>query len=90
MVVLDSEPDAVSAALLVQLFVMLALGSDGGAALGAAGYMRFSAQLLPAFQHLPALVWHRPGASLRRILSERYVARPMSGSPPPTSVAVDV
>ena len=42
------------------------------------GFFTFSPKLLPAFQHLPALVWHRPGASLRASFSERYVARPMS------------
>ena len=40
--------------------------------------MKFSPKLLPAFRHLPALVWHRRGASLRRLFSEDYVARPMS------------
>lgn len=42
------------------------------------GFMTFSPKLLPGFQHLPAFIWHRPGASLRGIFSERYVARPMS------------
>lgn len=42
------------------------------------GFFDFSPKLLPAFQHLPPLVWHRPGASLRGTFSERYAARPMS------------
>jgi pimeloyl-ACP methyl ester carboxylesterase len=42
------------------------------------GFMKFSPKLLPAFQHLPAFVWHRPGASLRGTYSKRYVARPIS------------
>jgi pimeloyl-ACP methyl ester carboxylesterase len=44
------------------------------------GFMKFSPKLLPAFRHLPALVWHRPGASLRGGFSEDYVARPISES----------
>ena len=40
--------------------------------------MTFSPKLLPGFRHLPAFIWHRPGASLRGVFSERYVARPMS------------
>ena len=42
------------------------------------GFMRFSPRTLPGFQHLPALIWHHPGAPLRGLFSERYVARPMS------------
>lgn len=42
------------------------------------GFMTFSPKLAPAFQHLPPFIWHRPGASLRGIFSERYVARPMA------------
>ena len=42
------------------------------------GFMTFSPKLLPAFRHLPRFVWHRPGASLRGVFSEGYVARPMS------------
>jgi len=41
-------------------------------------FMRFSPALMPAFTHLPPLVWHRPGAPLHGTFSERYVARPMS------------
>jgi pimeloyl-ACP methyl ester carboxylesterase len=42
------------------------------------GFMKFSPKLLPGFEHLPGLIWHRPGASLRGTFSERYAARPMS------------
>ena len=42
------------------------------------GFITFSPKLVPAFAHLPRFVFHRPGASLRGIFSERYVARPMS------------
>jgi pimeloyl-ACP methyl ester carboxylesterase len=41
-------------------------------------FMQFSPRVLPGFRHLPAFVWHRPGASLRGTFSEAYVARPMS------------
>ncbi|MDN5797809.1 MAG: alpha/beta hydrolase [Intrasporangium sp.] len=43
-------------------------------------FFTFSLKLAPAFFHLPPLIWHRPGASLRGLFSERYVARPMSGA----------
>ncbi|MFC4632155.1 alpha/beta fold hydrolase [Promicromonospora alba] len=42
------------------------------------GFMSFSPKLLPGFEHLPAFIWHRPGASVRGTFSERYAARPMS------------
>ena len=42
------------------------------------GFMTFSPKFLPGFRHLPAFIWHRPGASLRGVFSEDYVARPMS------------
>jgi pimeloyl-ACP methyl ester carboxylesterase len=42
------------------------------------GFMTFSPKLLPAFRHMPPLVWHRPGASLRGLFSAGFVARPMS------------
>jgi pimeloyl-ACP methyl ester carboxylesterase len=42
------------------------------------GFIKFSPRLLPGFRHLPAFVWHRPGASLRGIFSAAYVAHPMS------------
>jgi pimeloyl-ACP methyl ester carboxylesterase len=41
------------------------------------GFMRFSPRILPGFRHLPPFIWHRPGASLRGVFSEAYVARPM-------------
>ena len=41
-------------------------------------FFTFSPKLIPAFYHLPPLIWHRPGASLRGTFSERYVARPLS------------
>jgi pimeloyl-ACP methyl ester carboxylesterase len=41
-------------------------------------FMRFSPKIAPGFRHLPALIWHRLGASLRGTFSEAYVARPMS------------
>lgn len=42
------------------------------------GFAKFHPKLAPAFQHLPRFIWHRPGASLRGIFSDRYVAHPMS------------
>ena len=42
------------------------------------GFMTFSPKVIPGFRHLPPFIWHRPGASLRGIFSEEYVARPMS------------
>lgn len=41
-------------------------------------FMRFSPKALPAVRHLPPYIWHRPGASLRGVFSEEFVARPMS------------
>ena len=41
-------------------------------------FMTFSPKVAPGFRHLPAFIWHRPGASLRGIFSDAYVARPMS------------
>jgi pimeloyl-ACP methyl ester carboxylesterase len=41
-------------------------------------FFTFSPKLIPGFRHLPPFIWHRPGASLRGIFSEAYVARPMS------------
>jgi pimeloyl-ACP methyl ester carboxylesterase len=40
--------------------------------------MAFSPKLIPAFRHMPPLVWHRQGASLRGLFSAEYVARPMT------------
>ena len=42
------------------------------------GFFTFSPKIIPGFRHLPPFIWHRPGASLRGIFSESYVARPMS------------
>ncbi|MEV4263992.1 alpha/beta hydrolase [Kribbella sp. NPDC049584] len=42
------------------------------------GFFTFSPKLAPGFRHLPRFIWHRPGASLRGIFSEAYVAQPMS------------
>ncbi|WP_217428597.1 alpha/beta fold hydrolase [Microlunatus speluncae] len=41
-------------------------------------FMQFSPKAIPGFRHLPRFIWHRPGASLRGIFSEAYVAHPMS------------
>lgn len=41
-------------------------------------FMTFSLKILPGFRHLPPFIWHRPGASLRGVFSEGYVAHPMS------------
>lgn len=41
-------------------------------------FMKFSPKLLPGFRHLPPFIWHRPGASLRGVFSEEYVAHPLS------------
>jgi pimeloyl-ACP methyl ester carboxylesterase len=38
------------------------------------GFMTFSPKILPGFRHLPPFIWHRPGASLRGVFSEAYVA----------------
>ncbi len=42
------------------------------------GFMTFSPRLAPGFRHLPRFIWHRPGASLRGLFTEAYVAQPMS------------
>jgi pimeloyl-ACP methyl ester carboxylesterase len=41
-------------------------------------FMGFSPKTLPGFRHLPPFIWHRPGASLRGVFSEAYVARPLT------------
>ena len=41
-------------------------------------FMTFTPRILPGFRHLPRFIWHRPGASLRGIFSEAYVAHPVS------------
>lgn len=40
-------------------------------------FMQFSPRLLPGFRHLPGFIWHRPGASLRGVFSEAYIAHPL-------------
>ena len=40
-------------------------------------FMSFSPRLLPAFRHLPSLLWHRPGSSLRRVFTGPYNAEPL-------------
>jgi pimeloyl-ACP methyl ester carboxylesterase len=44
------------------------------------GFMTFSPKIVPGFRHLPPFIWHRPGASLRGVFSEAYVARPLPES----------
>lgn len=41
-------------------------------------FFAFSPKIIPGFRHLPAFIWHRPGASLRGVFSAAYVTRPMS------------
>lgn len=43
-------------------------------------FMAFSPKVAPGFRHLPRFIWHRPGASLRGVFSQAYLARPMSGA----------
>lgn len=40
-------------------------------------FMSFSPRLVPAFRHLPSLIWHRPGSSLRRVFTGPYNAEPL-------------
>jgi pimeloyl-ACP methyl ester carboxylesterase len=40
-------------------------------------FAQFSPRLAPGFRHLPPLIWHRPGASLRETFSEDYLAHPL-------------
>ncbi len=42
------------------------------------GFMEFSPKLVPAFAHMPALIMHRAGRSLRYLFGPRYSAHPMS------------
>lgn len=42
------------------------------------GFMEFSPAVMPAFAHMPALLMHRPGRSLRYLFSRRYCARALS------------
>lgn len=41
-------------------------------------FMIFTPRLLPAFSHMPKLIMHPAGRSLRFLLSQKYLARPMS------------
>ncbi len=41
------------------------------------GFMRFSPRLLPAFAHMPRMLMHRQGQSLRWLYGPRYAAVPM-------------
>ena len=42
------------------------------------GFMEFTPKIMPAFAHMPALLTHREGRSLRGLFGPRYAARPMS------------
>lgn len=42
------------------------------------GFMEFSPRVLPAFSHMPGLLAHRPGRSLRPLFGSRYAARPLT------------
>lgn len=42
------------------------------------GFMEFTPKVMPAFAHMPTLLMHRPGRSLRYLFSPRYMAQPMS------------
>ncbi|WP_102194196.1 alpha/beta fold hydrolase [Microbacterium aurantiacum] len=42
------------------------------------GFMEFTPKIMPAFAHMPALLGHRPGRSLRYLFSPRYMAHPMT------------
>jgi pimeloyl-ACP methyl ester carboxylesterase len=39
--------------------------------------MEFTPKVMPAFAHMPKLLMHRPGTSLRYLFSRRYMAQPM-------------
>lgn len=40
------------------------------------GFMEFSPKIMPAFEHMPALLAHRAGRSVRYLFGPRYMARP--------------
>ncbi|MBS1907271.1 MAG: alpha/beta hydrolase [Actinobacteria bacterium] len=42
------------------------------------GFMTFTPKVMPAFAHMPALLTHRRGRSLRFLFGPRYTARPMA------------
>ncbi|GAA1804730.1 alpha/beta hydrolase [Agromyces neolithicus] len=39
------------------------------------GFISFSPKLISAFRHMPKLLWHRPGDSLRGVWADQYCAR---------------
>jgi pimeloyl-ACP methyl ester carboxylesterase len=41
------------------------------------GFMTFSPKVASGFRHLPAFIWHQPGASLRGTLAAPYVVHPL-------------
>lgn len=41
------------------------------------GFMEFTPAVMPAFAHMPALLMHRPGRSLRYLFSARYATTPL-------------
>jgi pimeloyl-ACP methyl ester carboxylesterase len=44
------------------------------------GFISFSPKLIAAFRHMPKLLWHRPGSSLRGVWADQYNARPTSAA----------
>jgi pimeloyl-ACP methyl ester carboxylesterase len=43
-------------------------------------FMTLGPKFMAGFRHLPQFIWHRPGAPLRDIFSDAYVARPLPES----------
>lgn len=43
-------------------------------------FMSFSPKVVPAFAHMPRLLMHRPGQSVRWLFSPRYMAKPMTSA----------
>ncbi|MBO0979999.1 alpha/beta fold hydrolase [Microbacterium sp. SD291] len=41
------------------------------------GFMEFTPKVMPAFAHMPKLLMHRPGRSLRYLFSPRYMSKRM-------------
>jgi pimeloyl-ACP methyl ester carboxylesterase len=39
------------------------------------GFISFSPKLVAAFRHMPKLLWHRPGSSLRGVWADQYNAK---------------
>jgi len=52
------------------------------------GFMEFMPRVMPAFAHMPALLTHRPGRSLRYLFGPRYAAQPMADSTIDTYLSV--